>query len=56
MENSKNNTVTVVDDLSAAHSLCVILARASEDDLPTNHVALQIAQLLQKNINVLGGQ
>tara|TARA_Y100000780_G_scaffold186390_1_gene172926 strand:+ start:26763 stop:26933 length:171 start_codon:yes stop_codon:yes gene_type:complete len=56
MENKINKTVSVVDDLSAAHSLCVILARASEDDQHVNAVAVQIAQLLNKSVNALGDQ
>lgn len=54
MDNQKNAQVS--DSLQNAHSLAVLLARASEDDLPTNHAALKIAQILQKNINALGGQ
>lgn len=54
MENEKKSQVS--DSLQSAHSLAVLLARASEDDLPTNHAALKIAQILEQNINALGGQ
>lgn len=54
MDNKKHAQVS--DSLQGAHSLAVLLARASEDDLPTNHVARQIAQILKQNINALGGQ
>ena len=57
MENTGNtNQVTIKDDLGAAHSLAILLARASEDDIHLNHVAVQIAQLIDKSVNALGDQ
>ena len=54
MENEIKTQVS--DSLQSAHSLAVLLARASEDDLPVNNAALQIVQILEQNINALGGQ
>ncbi|EGI72885.1 hypothetical protein PH505_bb00330 [Pseudoalteromonas distincta] len=54
MDNKTKSQVS--DSLQSAHSLAVLLARASEDDLPTNHAALQIAQLIDKSVNALGDQ
>jgi len=56
MENEGNNQVTIKDDLGAAHSLAILLARASEDDIHLNNVAVQIAQLINKSVNALGDQ
>lgn len=57
MENTGDtNQVTIKDDLGAAHSLAILLARASEGDIHLNHVAVQIAQLIDKSVNALGDQ
>lgn len=57
MENTGNtNQVNIKDDLGAAHSLAILLARASEDDIHLNHVAVQIAKLIDKSVNALGDQ
>lgn len=57
MENSDNKQyVNIKDGLNNAHSLAVLLARASMDDPHFNAVAVQIAHMIEQSVNALGDQ
>ena len=57
MENANDkNGVNIKDGLNGAHSLAVLLARASEDDPHFNAVAVQIAHMIEQSVNALGDQ
>lgn len=53
MDNQKFSNA--VDGVDTAHSLAIMLARATADDKHANVLALQIAQLLSCSVNELNG-